>query len=84
MATFLKEMDFGNEAGDDADPIELATYFVEQDVFKKFLKPTDNSTLLKNAMNGRHLNNSNKCRQHFVRKQRAARGQPQELFVEFD
>jgi len=30
------------------------------------------------------VHDSHKCRQHFVRKQRTARGQPQELFVEFD
>ncbi len=33
----LREVDFGNEAGDDVDPEELATYFVEQDAFAKFL-----------------------------------------------
>jgi hypothetical protein len=32
-------MDFGNEAADDADPAELATYFVEQTVFRQFLQP---------------------------------------------
>ncbi|OAI16529.1 hypothetical protein A1359_07735 [Methylomonas lenta] len=33
----LKGFDFGNEAGDDASPEELASYFVEQDEFKKHL-----------------------------------------------
>jgi Mrp family chromosome partitioning ATPase len=37
MNSLLKVMDFGNEAGDDADPEELATYFVEQPTFAKFL-----------------------------------------------
>jgi hypothetical protein len=32
-------MDFGNEAADDTDPNELASYFVEQDMFHKFLNP---------------------------------------------
>ena len=39
MANLLNGMDFGNEAGDDADPAELATYFVEQSMFRKFLEP---------------------------------------------
>lgn len=39
MTNLLREMDFGNEAGDDADPLELSTYFVEQSMFKKFLEP---------------------------------------------
>ena len=30
-------MDFGNEAADDADPEELASYFVEQTMFHEFL-----------------------------------------------
>lgn len=33
----LKGFDFGNEAGDDATPEELASYFVEQDGFKSQL-----------------------------------------------
>jgi hypothetical protein len=32
----LDEFDFGNEAGDDVSAEELATYFVEQNTFKKF------------------------------------------------
>ena len=39
MTSLLKDMDFGNEAGDDADPAELATYFVEQSNFRNFLEP---------------------------------------------
>jgi hypothetical protein len=33
----LKTLDFGNEAGDDVDPSELLTYFVEQQNFRHFL-----------------------------------------------
>jgi len=33
----LKGFDFGNEAGDDASPEELASYFVEQDYFNDYL-----------------------------------------------
>ena len=33
----LKHLDFGNEAADDVDPNELASYFVEQDAFGPFL-----------------------------------------------
>lgn len=33
----LKGFDFGNEAGDDATPEELESYFVEQDSFRKCL-----------------------------------------------
>lgn len=32
-------IDFGNEAGDDVDPAELTTYFVEQDLFRSMLAP---------------------------------------------
>ena len=32
----LEEFDFGNEAGDDVPAEELAAYFVEQSMFKKF------------------------------------------------
>jgi hypothetical protein len=35
----LRYIDFGNEAADDADPQELASYFVEQDAFHEFLRP---------------------------------------------
>lgn len=31
------KIDFGNEAGDDVDPEELSTYFVEQDLFSDML-----------------------------------------------
>lgn len=33
------KIDFGNEAGDDVDPAELTTYFVEQDLFSDMLDP---------------------------------------------
>jgi hypothetical protein len=33
----LRRLDFGNEAGDDVDPEELVSYFVEQESFNKFL-----------------------------------------------
>jgi hypothetical protein len=33
----LRNLDFGNEAGDDADAEELSAYFVEQDTFASFL-----------------------------------------------
>ena len=33
MDKLLKRLDFGNEAADDVDPMELATYFVEQEAF---------------------------------------------------
>lgn len=36
----LRYIDFGNEAADDADPEELAAYFVEQDAFHAFLEPS--------------------------------------------
>ena len=36
-AAILKNLDFGNEAGDDVDPDELLEYFVEQEAFGKFL-----------------------------------------------
>src|SRR5688572_24980863 len=39
MSNLLAQIDFGNEAGDDVDPEELTTYFVEQATFKKFLDP---------------------------------------------
>src|SRR5436305_13398680 len=35
---FLKNVDFGNEAGDDVDAAELLSYFVEQDNFRHFLE----------------------------------------------
>ena len=35
--SILKNLDFGNEAGDDVDPEELVAYFVEQEAFGKFL-----------------------------------------------
>ena len=40
MQTLLRQFDFGNEAGDDVDPKELTTYFVEQNMFDGFLDPT--------------------------------------------
>jgi hypothetical protein len=39
MQDLLEKMDFGNEAADDADPVELASYFVEQTMFHEFLSP---------------------------------------------
>lgn len=36
-ASILKQLDFGNEAGDDLSPDELINYFVEQDTFHQFL-----------------------------------------------
>lgn len=47
----LKEIDFGNEAGDDADPEQLVKYFVEQSVFRKFLRE-DNKILVATAKKG--------------------------------
>ena len=35
----FSRIDFGNEAGDDVDPAELTTYFVEQDLFREMLEP---------------------------------------------
>ncbi len=35
----LAQIDFGDETGDMVDPIELTTYFVEQDTFHSFLDP---------------------------------------------
>jgi len=39
MQDLLEKMDFGNEAADDADATELASYFVEQTMFHEFLNP---------------------------------------------
>jgi hypothetical protein len=39
MSEILKKLDFGNEAADDVDPEELATYFVEQTSFHHFRSP---------------------------------------------
>ena len=39
MKELLKKIDFGNEAGDDPDVEELMTYFVEQELFHRFLDP---------------------------------------------
>lgn len=36
MSELLRRIDFGNEAGDDADIDELVSYFVEQDSFRAF------------------------------------------------
>jgi hypothetical protein len=38
--SLLKKIDFGNEAGDDADPQELTSYFVEQSMFREFVDPS--------------------------------------------
>jgi hypothetical protein len=39
MPSLLSQIDFGNEAADDPDAGELASYFVEQEMFQKFLNP---------------------------------------------
>ena len=39
MSSILQKIDFGNEAGDDVEPEELITYFVEQETFKSFVDP---------------------------------------------
>ncbi len=38
MKNILKQFEFGNEAGDDVDQHELATYFVEQSSFAQYTK----------------------------------------------
>lgn len=40
-SSLIKWIDFGNEAGDDVDPQELSSYFVEQDLFLDFQKPAN-------------------------------------------
>lgn len=40
MEKILSKIDFGNDAADDVEPEELATYFVEQSVFKELVKPS--------------------------------------------
>lgn len=37
QTSLLPKIDFGNEAGDDADPQELISYFVEQSMFREFV-----------------------------------------------
>ena len=37
LKSLLQKMEFGNEAADDADSEELASYFVEQETFREFL-----------------------------------------------
>ena len=37
MINILEKIDFGNEAADDIDPIELNKHFVIQKTFNKFL-----------------------------------------------
>jgi len=39
VQNLIERIDFGNEAADDADPEELASYFVEQNMFRDFLRP---------------------------------------------
>jgi hypothetical protein len=51
MPNLLTQMDFGNEAADDADQAELSSYFVEQDTFQKFLSPK-NRLLIATARKG--------------------------------
>lgn len=47
----LKGFDFGNEAGDDATSEEIASYFVEQEVFSNFLRK-DKRILISTAKKG--------------------------------
>lgn len=47
----LRAIDFGNEAADDAGPDEIASYFVEQETFHKYLSPT-NRLLIATARKG--------------------------------
>jgi len=51
MDSLLRNMDFGNEAADDADPKELATYFVEKPMFGPFVDPA-NRILVASAKKG--------------------------------
>lgn len=51
MTNLLEELDFGNEAGDEADPEQLAGYFVEQSAFTKFLR-ADNKILAATVKKG--------------------------------
>jgi len=51
MENILEHIDFGNEAADDVDPSEIATYFVEQAGFKKFLN-TKNKLLVAHSRKG--------------------------------
>lgn len=51
MKNILEYVDFGNEAGDDVSAEELVSYFVEQDTFAKFLKPS-NKFLIAHARKG--------------------------------
>jgi hypothetical protein len=39
--SLLEILDFGNEAGDDVEPEDLAPYFYEQTEFSKFLSKED-------------------------------------------
>jgi hypothetical protein len=41
MQKILSQIDFGNEAADDVDPTELATYFVEHSAFARFAQARD-------------------------------------------
>ncbi len=51
MDNLLQQIDFGNEAGDDVDPIELSSYFVEQSMFTEFLNQ-NNKVLIATAKKG--------------------------------
>ena len=51
MSNLLQKIDFGNEAGDDVDPEELVSYFVEQEMFKSFAH-TKNKVLIATAKKG--------------------------------
>jgi len=51
MDIILEKVDFGNEAADDVQPEELATYFVKQTAFTKFLNP-NNKFLIAHARKG--------------------------------
>lgn len=51
MNNILKQIDFGNEAGDDVETEELISYFVEQEMFKSFINPK-NKILVATAKKG--------------------------------
>ena len=41
MKNILEKIDFGNDAADDVDPVELSSYFVEIREFTRFLDPKE-------------------------------------------
>jgi hypothetical protein len=64
MDSALKTLDFGNEAADDVDPEELASYFVEQDSFTAVLN-SRKKLLIATAIQPR-INNRTYCEIHNV------------------